>query len=73
VIHNTFVLERAWPAAPERLYAAFANPAKKRGWFVEGEGHEVEHSKWTSGREAASASAFVLRRSASKRNPEQRR
>jgi uncharacterized protein YndB with AHSA1/START domain len=43
VIHNTFVLERAYPATPERVYAAFANPAKKRGWFVEGEGHEVEH------------------------------
>ncbi len=43
VTHNTFVLERAYPATPERVYDAIANPAKKRGWFVEGEGHEVEH------------------------------
>jgi uncharacterized protein YndB with AHSA1/START domain len=42
VTHNTFVLERTYPATPERVYAALANPAKKRGWFVDGEGHEVE-------------------------------
>jgi uncharacterized protein YndB with AHSA1/START domain len=43
VIHSTFVLERSYPATRERVFAAFANPAKKRRWFVEGEGHEVEH------------------------------
>jgi uncharacterized protein YndB with AHSA1/START domain len=43
VTHNTFVLERTYPAAPQRVYDAIANPAKKRGWFVEGEGHDVEH------------------------------
>jgi uncharacterized protein YndB with AHSA1/START domain len=43
VIHSTFVIDRSYPAAPERVFSAFADPAKKRRWFVDGEGHEVEH------------------------------
>jgi uncharacterized protein YndB with AHSA1/START domain len=43
VIHSTFVIERSYPATPERIFAAFSNPAKKRRWFVESHHHEVEH------------------------------
>src|SRR6266849_9033832 len=43
VIHSTFVIERSYPATPERVFGAFADPNKKRRWFVEGDGHEVEH------------------------------
>ncbi len=43
VIHGTFVIERNLPAAPERVFAALTDPAKKRRWFAEeGEGQAVE-------------------------------
>lgn len=43
VVHSTFVIQRSYPAAPDRVFQAFADPAKKRRWFVEGEHHDVEH------------------------------
>ena len=42
VIHSTFVIERSYKAAPERVFGAFADPAKKRRWFIEGDHHDVE-------------------------------
>ncbi|HEV2689982.1 MAG TPA: SRPBCC family protein [Bryobacteraceae bacterium] len=41
VTHNTFVIERSYPTKPDRVFAAFADPAMKRRWFAEGEKHEV--------------------------------
>jgi uncharacterized protein YndB with AHSA1/START domain len=32
VIHNTFVVERSYPVPPEKVFAAFADPVKKRRW-----------------------------------------
>jgi uncharacterized protein YndB with AHSA1/START domain len=43
IIHSTFVIERNYPATPERVFDAFADPAKKRRWFAEGHSHDVEH------------------------------
>lgn len=36
-IHNTFVIERSYPQPPDRVYAAFAQPARKRRWYAEGD------------------------------------
>jgi uncharacterized protein YndB with AHSA1/START domain len=33
VTHSTFTIERTYSATPERVFAAFADPAKKRRWF----------------------------------------
>ena len=42
VTHSTFVIERTYPKAPERVFAAFSDPALKCQWFAEGEGFQVE-------------------------------
>lgn len=42
VTHASFTIERTYDAAPERVFAAFANPAEKRRWFAEGEGWHVD-------------------------------
>ena len=41
VAHSMFVIERRYPVSPERVFAAFADPAKKRKWFAESDGTTV--------------------------------
>jgi uncharacterized protein YndB with AHSA1/START domain len=40
-VHSTFVIERSYPQPPERVFAAFAQPARKRRWYAEGD-HEIQ-------------------------------
>jgi uncharacterized protein YndB with AHSA1/START domain len=42
VVHNTFVVERSFPKPPETVFAAFADPVKKRRWFAPGDQNTVE-------------------------------
>ncbi|HEV2463104.1 MAG TPA: SRPBCC family protein [Acidobacteriaceae bacterium] len=42
VVHSTFVIEHHYPYPPERLFAAFSDPARKRRWYAEGDTHDVE-------------------------------
>lgn len=40
--HASFVIERRYDSAPQRVYAAWSDPAAKRQWFVEGEGWAIQ-------------------------------
>jgi len=42
VIHRDFVLERTYPHAPEKVWRAFEDPVRRRRWFAEGEGFEID-------------------------------
>jgi uncharacterized protein YndB with AHSA1/START domain len=42
VTHSTFIIERSYPATPQRVFNAFADPAIKRRWFAEGEESKLE-------------------------------
>ncbi len=41
VLHSTFVVERNYPQPPDRVFAAFAQPSRKRRWYAEGD-HEIQ-------------------------------
>jgi len=38
VTHSTFTIHRSYSKSPAKVFAAFADPVKKRRWFAEGEG-----------------------------------
>jgi uncharacterized protein YndB with AHSA1/START domain len=40
--HASFVIEHRYEASPQRVFAAWSDPAAKRQWFVEGEGWEIQ-------------------------------
>lgn len=40
--HATFTILRHYPAIPAAVFAAFADPAAKRRWFIEGEGWTID-------------------------------
>lgn len=42
VVHSTFEIERSFPVPPQRVFAALADPAKKRRWFREEDSSETE-------------------------------
>lgn len=41
VAHNTFTLERTYPHAPARVFAAFSDLARKQRWYAQGGAHDV--------------------------------
>lgn len=45
VAQGSFTVERRYDAAPARVFAAYADPAAFRRWFVEGEGWTIH--EWT--------------------------
>jgi uncharacterized protein YndB with AHSA1/START domain len=41
-IHNTFTIERTYPATAARVFHAFKDPAQKRRWFADGAGFVID-------------------------------
>lgn len=41
-VHSTFSVEHRYPYAPETVFAAFSDPARKRRWYAEGDAHELQ-------------------------------
>src|SRR5882672_6327428 len=41
-VHDTFVLENSYPKPAERVFAAFADEARKRRWYAESKVHDIE-------------------------------
>lgn len=42
-VHSTFQLDRSFKATPERVFAAWADPASKRRWNYTSKSHELLH------------------------------
>jgi uncharacterized protein YndB with AHSA1/START domain len=42
VVHSTFTIERIYAAPPARVFAAFADPALKRRWLMDGNGSAAD-------------------------------
>jgi uncharacterized protein YndB with AHSA1/START domain len=60
VSHDTFVIERTYPASPARVFTAFADPAAKLRWFGDQDSemkatHDIDFR--VGGRESLAGSA----------------
>lgn len=42
VQQDSFTIERFYPKDPGAVFAAFADPARKRRWYAEGDTHDVD-------------------------------
>jgi uncharacterized protein YndB with AHSA1/START domain len=43
ILHSTFTLERVYPVKPDRVFAAWAEPAAKARWFAGPQtGHQLD-------------------------------
>ncbi|MBW8744067.1 MAG: SRPBCC family protein [Sphingomonas sp.] len=40
-VHGNFTIDRHYDVAPARVFAAFADPAKKKSWFAASDTHEI--------------------------------
>src|SRR5690242_7060337 len=40
-VQSTFVIERSYPKPPEKVFAAFSDPQKKRRWYADSPMHDV--------------------------------
>ena len=63
--HGTFVIERAYPAPPERVYAAWAIPSAKRQWFGPPDGGGEHELDFRLGGPSTSGSRSATRRTRS--------
>jgi uncharacterized protein YndB with AHSA1/START domain len=45
ITHSTFVIERDYPHAPAKVFAAFADPTRKAKWFVGPDNWEKSNHK----------------------------
>lgn len=58
VTHSTFRIERVYDVSPAQVFAAFADPAARQRWFIEGEGWNVESCSLDFRRGASEHSTF---------------
>ena len=61
VTHATFSIDRLYDFSPAEVFAAYADPASRRRWFVEGEGWEVETCDLDFRQGATESSTFRFR------------